>query len=147
VTSTPTPRRRPSGRYDKPSLTGQRVLAVLLAVLFIGVLVAVFLLLYSRFISGTDVRGRVLAYSVTSDSEVVVTVEVSKAAGGKAYCVIRSRGADGAEVGRDVAVLDALGTDQREARGEFTLSTTGRGITGELGQCTSERITRQDVAP
>ena len=140
-------RRRPTGRYDEPSLVGQRILAVILGVLFIALLVAVGYLLYSRFVGDTEVRARVISYTVASDSTVTVDVEASKPAGSKAYCVIRSRGADGAEVGRDVAVLDATGTDDRVVRGEFTLTTTARGITGELGQCTAEPLTRQDVAP
>lgn len=140
-------RRRPSGRYDEPSLVGQRILAVILGVLFIALLVAVGYLLYSRFVGDTEVRARVISYSVESDTRVTLDVEASKPAGSKAYCVIRSRGADGAEVGRDVAVLDSTGTDERVVRGEFTLTTTARGITGELGQCTDETLTREDVAP
>ena len=142
----PTPfRRRPAGRYDEPSLTGQRVLAVILGLMFVALLVAVFFALYARFVGQQDVRGRVLGYDVQSDSRVVIDVEASKPAGGKAYCVIRSRGRDGSEVGRDVAVLDSVGTDERVARGEFTLTTTARAITGELAQCTSQPLTREDV--
>ncbi|MCW2615949.1 MAG: hypothetical protein JWN08_2943 [Frankiales bacterium] len=139
-------RRRPSGRYDEPSLVGQQVLAVLLGVMFIGLLVAVFFALYSRFVGQEDVRGRVISFDVQSDSLVVIDVEASKAAGGKAYCVIRARGEDGAEVGRDVAVLDAVGTDERVTRGDFRLSTTSRAVTGELAQCTDQPLTRADVS-
>jgi len=147
VTAPSPSRRRPTGRYDEPSLVGQRILAVLLGALFIALLVAVGYLLYSRFVGDTEVRARVISYTVASDSTVILDVEASKPAGSKAYCVIRSRGADGAEVGRDVAVLDATGTDDRVVRGDFTLTTTARGITGELGQCTDETLTREDVAP
>jgi hypothetical protein len=77
---------------------------------------------------------------VRSDSEVVLELEASKTPGSRAYCVIRSRGADGLEVGRDVAVLDAEGTDSRVARGTFVLRTSARANTAELAGCTSEPI-------
>ena len=139
-------RRRPDGRYDEPSLVGQRVLAVILGLLFVGLLAAVFFALYDRFVGGDDVRARVISFDVQSDSLVVLDVEASKPAGGMAYCVVRARGADGAEVGRDVAVLDAVGTPSRVVRGDFRLMTRGRAVTGELGQCTDQVLTREDVA-
>ena len=138
-------RRRPDGRYEEPSLVGQRVLAVLLGLLFVALLAAVGFLLYDRFISPQNVRGRVIGFDVQTDSRVVIDVEVSKPVGGKAYCVVRARGADGAEVGRDVAVLDDAGTQEPTARGDFPLATTARAVTGELGQCTEMPITREDV--
>ena len=140
-------RRRPSGRYDEPSLDGQRVLAVLLGVLFVGLLVAVVLTLYARFVGAEDVRGRVISYDVQSDALVVLDVEASKREGGKAYCVVRARGADGAEVGRGVAVLDATGTLERVVREDVRLPTRARAVTGELAQCTDVPITDADVAP
>ena len=147
MTSPSAPRRRPRGRYDEPSLTGQRILAVILGVMFVGLLLAVLFAFYSRFVGQTDVRARVISFTVTSDAQVLIDVEASKSAGGLAYCVIRARGADGAEVGRDVAVLDSVGSADRVVRGEFPLATTARAVTGELGQCRSEPLTRQDVAP
>ena len=138
-------RRRPDGRYDQPSLVGQRVLAVLLGVLFVGLLVAVGLALYDRFVGAEDVRGRVISFDVQSDRLVVLDVEVSKPAGGKAYCVLRARNEAGAEIGRDVAVLDAVGTPGTVVRGQFPLATTARSVTGELAQCTGTPITREDV--
>ena len=138
-------RRRPDGRYDQPSLVGQRVLAVLLGVLFVGLLVAVVLALYNRFVGAEDVRGRVISFDVQSDRLVVLDVEVSKPAGGKAYCVLRARNEAGAEIGRDVAVLDAVGTPSTVVRNRFPLATTARSVTGELAQCTGTPITREDV--
>ena len=140
-------RRRPTGRYDQPSLVGQRVLAALLAVLFVALLAAVAYALYGRFVGSTDVRGRVVSYDVRSDRLVVLDVEASKRAGGRAYCVVRARGRDGAEVGRDVAVLDAAGTPDRVVRAAVRLATTDRAVTGELAQCTDEPLSREDVAP
>lgn len=147
MTSPSVPRRRPSGRYDEPSLVGQRVLAVILGIMFVGLLLAVLFAFYARFVGQEDVRARVISFTVESDRRVVIDVEASKQPGGKAYCVIRARGADGAEVGRDVAVLDSVGSADRVVRGEFGLATTARPVTGELAQCTSEPLTQQDVAP
>ncbi len=140
-------RRRPSGRYDEPSLVGQRVLAVLLGVLFVGLIAAVLFALYARFVGAEDVRGRVISYDVQSDALVLLDVEASKQEGGKAYCVVRARGADGAEVGRGVAVLDAVGTPERVVREDVRLATRARAVTGELAQCTDVPITEADVAP
>ena len=125
---------------------GQRLLAVLLAVLFVGLVAAVLLLGFAR-LTGDSLKGRVVSYAVVSDSEVVVQVEVAKQPGGTAYCVIRARSADGAEVGRDIAVLDGEGTPARTARGSFSLPTTARPVTGELRGCRAEPISREDVAP
>ena len=125
---------------------GQRLLAVLLAVLFVGLVGAVVLLGVTR-LTGDSLKGRVVSYTVVSDSQVVVEVEVAKQRGGTAYCVIRARSADGAEVGRDIAVLDAEGTPSRTARTSFPLSTTARPVTGELAGCRAKPISPADVAP
>jgi hypothetical protein len=139
-------RRRPPGRYDPPPVLGQRVLAVLLAVLVLAVVAAVGSYVWDRF-GGEQVRGQVRTFDVRSDREVVMEVEVAKTAGARAYCVIRARGVDGLEVGRDVAVLDAEGTDSRVARGSFVLRTSGRANTAELAGCTAERISSDEPAP
>ncbi len=124
----------------------QRLLAVLLAVLFVGLVGAVLVLGLTR-LTGDSLKGRVVSYSVVSDGQVVLDVEVAKQPGGTAYCVIRARSADGAEVGRDIAVLDAEGTRSRTARGSFALSTTARPVTGELAGCRAKPISREEVAP
>ena len=139
-------RRRPPGRYDPPPVLGQRLLAVLLAVLVLAVVAAVGSYVWDRF-GGEQVRGQVRTFDVRSDREVVMEVEVAKTAGARAYCVVRARGVDGLEVGRDVAVLDAEGTDSRVARGTFVLQTSGRANTAELAGCTAERISRDEPAP
>ncbi len=140
------PRRRPAGRYDEPSRTSQRVLAVLLGVLFLGLVAAVFFALYARF-GQEQVRGRVVSYDVRSDNQVVIEIEVRKNAGSTAYCVIRSRSRAGAEVGRDVAVVDTVGTADRTVRASFPLATTARAVTGELAGCTTDPLSREDIAP
>jgi hypothetical protein len=139
-------RRRPPGRYDPPSLLGQRVLAVLLTALLLAVVAAVGVFVWDRF-AGEQVRGQVRTFEVRSDREVVLELEAAKTSGAEAYCVIRARGADGLEVGRDVAVLDAEGTADQVARGTFVLATSARAVTAELAGCTPERISRDDPAP
>jgi hypothetical protein len=139
-------RRRPPGRYDPPPLLGQRLLAALLTVLALAVVAAVGAYVWDRF-GGEQVRGQVRTFDVRSDREVEMELEVAKAPGSLAYCVIRARGVDGLEVGRDVAVLDAEGTDSRVARGTFVLQTSERANTAELAGCTAERISRDDPAP
>ena len=139
-------RRRPPGRYDPPSLFGQRVLAVLLVLLLLAVVAAVASYAWSRY-GGEQVRGQVTAFDIRSDRAVEMDLEVAKTAGAPAYCVIRARAEDGLEVGRDVAVLDAVGTPDRVVRGTFVLETSRRAITAELAGCTSDRISREDRAP
>ena len=139
-------RRRPPGRYDPPSLLGQRVLAVLLTVLVLAVVAAVGAYVWERF-GGEQVRGQVRTFEVRSDREVELELEVAKSPGSRAYCVIRARGVDGLEVGRDVAVLDAEGTDSRVARGTYVLETSARANTAELAGCTAEPISRDDPSP
>lgn len=139
-------RRRPPGRYDPPSPVAQRVVAVLLVLLVAAVVAAVASYAWSRY-GGEQVRGQVTGFDIRSDRAVEMDVEVAKTAGAPAYCVIRARGRDGLEVGRDVAVLDAVGTPDRVVRGTFVLETSRRAITAELAGCTPERISRDDPAP
>ena len=139
-------RRRPPGRYDPPSLLGQRVMAVLLTALLVAVVVAVGAFVWDRF-GGEQVRGQVRTFEIRSDAELVIELEVAKTAGARAYCVIRARGAAGLEVGRDIAVLDAEGTSEEVARGSFVLSTTARAVTAELAGCTPDPISRETPAP
>ena len=139
-------RRRPPGRYDPPSLLGQRVLAVLLTLLALAVVAAVVSFGWSRY-AGEQVRGQVVGFDITSNTTVELDVEVAKTSGAPAYCVIRARAADGLEVGRDIAVLDAQGTPDPVARGTFVLETSRRAVTGELAGCTPDPISREAPAP
>ena len=108
--------------------------------------VAVGAFVWDRF-GGEPVRGQVRTFDIRSDTELVMEVEVAKTPGARAYCVIRARGADGLEVGRDIAVLDAEGTSDEVARGTSVLSTTAREVTAELAGCTPDPISRGTPAP
>jgi len=139
VTSPTAPRRRPDGRYDPPSQLVGRTFAVLLSVLFVGLLGSIAYFLYLKY--GSDrVTARVIDFQVLSDTSVRIDVEVLKREGGQAYCLVRSRGSSGAEVGRDVVVVDAVGTPERVVRVEHELTTSERAVTGEVGRCTDVPI-------
>ena len=142
----PSARRRPPGRYDEPSLLGQRVLAVLLTVLLLAVVAAVVAFVLDR-VTGEQVRGQLRAFDVRSDSEVALEVDAAKTAGARAYCVVTALGRNGREVGRDVLVLDAVGTHDELVRRSFVLATTSRAVSVELAGCTPDVISRPSPAP
>lgn len=134
-------RRRPEGRYDRPSPWGQRLLAVFVTLVGGALVAAVFATLWSRS-QATTVDGKVLGYTVTSDSSVEIRLEVVKDSGSMAFCIVRSRGADGEEVGRDVVEVDSVGTSSRRAQAVFTLQTSARAITGEIAGCSPQPISK-----
>ena len=136
-----TEHRRPAGRYDSPPVLPQRVLAVILAVTVTALAGAVAIALWERA-TQERVTGRVLGYKVLSDSAVQIRLEVGKRSGGRAFCVIRARSADGREVGRDVAEVDPTGTSDRQVRTSYTLSTTTRPVTGEVAGCSPQPISK-----
>jgi hypothetical protein len=138
-----TDHRRPAGRYDSPPLLLQRTLAVFLAVTVTALAGAVAVALWERA-TQERVTGRVLGYKVLSDSAVQIRLEVAKRSGGRAFCVIRARSADGREVGRDVAEVDSAGTTDRQRRASYTLSTTARAVTGEVAGCSPQPISKAD---
>ena len=139
-------RRRPEGRYDAPSRVGQRSLALLLSVLFVALLVAIAAALFQR-ITGDRVSARVIDFQVQSDRSVRIDFEVLKPEGSAAYCIVRSRGADGAEVGRAVVEVDGRGTPDRVVRREYDLTTRARAVTGEVGRCSASPIPTTRPSP
>ena len=146
MTSPTSHRRRPPGRYDDRSLIGARILAVILGALFLGLVVAIGALLYDRY--GTPrVNAQTVGFSVLSDTQVRIDVQVTKEAGERAYCYVRARGEDGAEVGREAVTVDADGSDRTTIRLSHVLSTTGLAVTGEAGRCSAEPIPPPRPAP
>lgn len=132
--------RRPAGRYDAGrGLLTQRLLAVILVVVVVALVGALVKTLYERTTRGV-VDARVLGFTVVSDSAVDIRFEVFKDAGERAYCIVRSRGLDGAEVGKDVVVVDGTGTADRRLQHEATLRTTAEAVTGELAGCSPRPI-------
>ena len=125
------------GRAARPP-AGVALLVALLAAVGTG--------LYNRFKAG-QVQARVIDFQVLSDSTVRVDVEVLKPRGSRAYCVVRSRGRDGAEVGREIVAFDSTGTRERVVRREHDLRTTARANTGEVGRCQARPVPSPTPAP
>lgn len=146
MTSPRTARRRPEGRYDPPSRTAARLLAVLLTVLLVALMAAIGNLIWSRA-SGDEVQARVTRYTVLDGDRVRLDLDVSKPAGSPAYCVIRSRTRDGVEVGRDVVEVDASGTPQERVRLTHVLETRGRPATADVVGCRATPIPVPSTAP
>ena len=146
MTSPTAARRRPEGRYDPPSRLPARILAVVLGALFLGLLAAVLFSLFNRY-TGEQVRARVIDFQVLSDNRVRIDLEVAKRSGSEAYCIVRSRGADGAEVGREVVQVDTRGDDRRVLRVEHVLATRSRAVTGEVGRCSPVPIPTSRPSP
>ncbi|WP_405601487.1 DUF4307 domain-containing protein [Streptomyces sp. NBC_01410] len=86
------------------------------------------------YIAGQKISAEVIKFSVTSDTEVQVHLEVRKDADATGTCTLRSRSADGSEVGRlDVAVSQGRTRIDEVVK----LRTTARGTSAELVQCTA----------
>ncbi|MGW1495237.1 DUF4307 domain-containing protein [Streptomyces sp. NPDC002402] len=86
------------------------------------------------YIAGQKISAEVIKFSVTSDTEVQVHLEVRKDADATGSCTLRSRSADGSEVGRlDVAV----GQGRTRIDEVVKVRTTARGTSAELVQCTA----------
>ena len=131
-------RRRPPGRYDEPSKVTQRVVAVVLTSLFVGLVGAVAFSLYSRL--GADpVREQVRRYAVLSDTSVRIDFRVTKDPGATAYCVVRARNASGAETGRDVVEVGPAADGASRVEVSHVLTTVERAVTGELRGCALQR--------
>jgi hypothetical protein len=146
VTSPMPARRVPPGRYDEPSRLAARALAVVLGLLFVGLVIAVATTLYSRY-GQQQVRAQTVGFSVLSDDEVRVDLEVRKDEGVPAYCYVRARGADGAEVGREAVTVDATGTRGEVVRLSHVLTTSELAVTGEVGRCSAEPLPTTPAAP
>jgi uncharacterized protein (DUF58 family) len=130
-----------TGRYDKPRLLGQRLLAIFLSLAFLAMMAAIIVTLTTRAFNG-DPKASVTGFTVVSDREVTVRFSVRKRAGSRAFCIVRARGLDGSEVGRDVAEVDPEGNSDKELRTAFSLATTGRAVTGEVAGCSSSAISK-----
>lgn len=122
----------PEGRYGRSGeARADRKLKIAGAV-FGAVLLGVVGWFGYSYISGEDVRGRVIGFQVVSDEAVRVHLEVRKDEGATGVCTLRSRSEDGAEVG----VKDFTFDQRTEQVDEIvTLRTTERATTAELIDC------------
>ncbi|MFP5218902.1 MAG: DUF4307 domain-containing protein [Actinomycetes bacterium] len=126
-------RRRPPGRYDEPSRSVPRALAVVLTALFLGLLVAVAWTLYQRY-GIDDVPVQPLGFEVLGEDAVRVEFEVTPPPGGTAWCMVRAREEGGAEVGRVFVPVEAR-EDGEPVQVEHVLETTDLPVTGEVPRC------------
>ena len=130
-------------RYDSDrSLVGQRVLAVLLTICFVSLVVLIIGTLMQRAFNG-EPTANVSGFTVVSDAAVNVRFDVRKKPGSQAYCIVRARGRDGSEVGRDVAAVDPVGSPKESVRTDFELATTTTAVTGEVAGCSSRPISKE----
>ena len=87
--------------------------------------------LYTTY--GDDhVEGRVLRYAVVSDREVRIEYEVSGNRETPVKCAVRSRAADGSEVGRSEITVPGGGSVITRV---VTLTTSKRAVTAEAAGC------------
>ncbi|MFF8956530.1 DUF4307 domain-containing protein [Streptomyces sp. NPDC014894] len=126
----------PEGRYGRSAdERADRKLKILGAVLGVGFLGMVGWFGYD-YVSGERISAEVIKFSVTSDSEVQVHLEIRKDSDAAGTCTIRSRSEDGAEVGRLDVAVDAAG--DRRIDEVFRIRTTARATSAELAQCAAK---------
>lgn len=94
-------------------------------------------LLFLRYGPGTSASAQLRGFEVLSDTQVRVEVEVAREPGSRAFCALRARGKDGAEVGR--LDVDVPPSRDRTSLLRPVLTTRARAVTGELLGCRSGR--------
>jgi hypothetical protein len=80
------------------------------------------------------VNGEVEAFQVVSPSKVLIHLQVTKSAGKPGDCTVRSRDANGNEVGRITVTIPKAASTYDTI---VDLRTSGLGTTGELVSCSS----------
>ncbi|MEU9604732.1 DUF4307 domain-containing protein [Streptomyces sp. NPDC048057] len=126
----------PESRYGRSAdQRADRRLKILGAVLGAGFLAMVGWFGYD-YIAGQKISAEMIKFDVTSDTEVQAHLEIRKNADATGSCTVRSRSADGAEVGR----LDVRVDQRGETRIDqvVKIRTMSRGTTAELVQCTND---------
>jgi hypothetical protein len=128
------PARPPAGRYGRTpaerSRSGRRGKRIYYAA--VGLVVAVVVGIAWQYAAGSSVNGEVQTFQVVSDHAVKITLSVSRPSDRAASCTVRSRDADGNEVGR---VTVSIPKGNGDATPTVLLKTTSRGTTGELVGC------------
>ncbi|MGW4029979.1 DUF4307 domain-containing protein [Streptomyces sp. NPDC004838] len=125
----------PEGRYGRSAdQRSDRRLKIVGAVLGVGLIGMVGWFGYD-YVAGQRISAEMIKFSVASDSEVQVHLEIRKNADSTGTCTVRSRAEDGAEVGRLEVAVDQRGESRIDQ--VVKIRTTGRATTAELVQCTS----------
>lgn len=104
-----------------------------LALLFLGLVAAVVWTFWSRF-GRDDVGLRERGFAVLSDEAVRVDFDVTPPPGETAWCLVRARGASGAEVGYEHVPVPSRGGGSAVLV-QHVLTTTERAVTGEVTRC------------
>jgi hypothetical protein len=117
-----------------------------LAALVLALVAAVASTLWSRF-GGERATVQVVDFQVLSEDAVRIDVQVTKPEGAAAYCLLRARGADGAEVGREIVEVAEPGTAGRSVRREHELTTRERAVTGEAVGCSLTPVATPRSSP
>jgi Domain of unknown function (DUF4307) len=126
----------PAGRYGRRRnpRPGRRLLRAALFGLVIAVGVVVALQLTRQYGAGRPYDPAVQRFYDVTDRQVVVEFTVRIPEGEAGICVVRARGADGAEVGREEVRVDPPPGIVRPTL-VHRLATTARPVTGEVQRC------------
>ncbi|NUL11514.1 DUF4307 domain-containing protein [Streptomyces lunaelactis] len=125
----------PQGRYGRSAdERADRRLKLVGAVLGVGLLAMIAWFGYD-YIAGQKISGEVIKFSVSSDTEVQVHLEVRKDKDATGTCTLRSRSEDGGEVGRVDVAVDQRGRTRIDQ--VVKVRTTARATSAELVECTA----------
>jgi hypothetical protein len=128
--STPTKVPVPAGRYGAdPAQVERRTRRVYLACL--AAVLVVIAVVGGNYLLRPSFDGEVVSFDVT-DTTVLIHLQVSKPGGKAGSCTVRSRDANGNEVGRVTVPLPEQPSSYDTV---VTLRTSARGTTGELVGC------------
>jgi uncharacterized protein DUF4307 len=130
----------PPGRYGRrrDPRAHRRWLPAVLTGLVIVAGVAIAYQLTGQYGAGRPYDPTVERFYDVTDEQVVVEFTVLVPDGETAVCVVRARGVDGAEVGRDEIRLDPPPGATRTTV-THRLATTARPVTGEVQRCWADR--------
>ena len=123
----------PSGRYGAdPEVTERRMKRwyQAFAALFVLVIAGV----AAAYVLQSSVDGEVETFQVVSSSKVLIHLQVTKPANSPGNCTVRSRDANGNEVGRVTVTIPKAASTYDTI---VDLKTSSLGTTGELVSCSS----------
>jgi len=123
----------PSGRYGAdPEVTERRMKRwyQAFAALFVLVIAGV----AAAYVLQSSVDGEVETFQVVSSSKVLIHLQVTKPANSPGDCTVRSRDANGNEVGRVTVTIPKAASTYDTI---VDLKTSSLGTTGELVSCSS----------
>jgi hypothetical protein len=123
----------PSGRYGAdPQVTERRMKRwyQAFAALFVLVIAGV----AAAYVLQSSVDGEVETFQVVSSSKVLIHLQVTKPANSPGNCTVRSRDANGNEVGRVTVTIPKAASTYDTI---VDLKTSSLGTTGELVSCSS----------